>query len=92
MARDDDDWQLGVCALDDRQHLEAIEPAALQPDVENDELRPPLLDDPQRFVAVARQSRAVPLVFENARYKLANIRFVIDNQDVCSHCSQLLVV
>ena len=35
------------------QHLEAVEAAALQPDVENDELRAALLDRAQRLVARA---------------------------------------
>ena len=89
VAGDDDHGQIGIGALDDGEHFEAVEPAALQPDVENDELRPSLLDDAQRLVAVARQARAVTFVLEDAGHELANVGLVVDDQDVCCHLSLL---
>ena len=82
---DDHHRQIGVCPLDVRQHFEAIEPAALQPDVEYDEMRAPLLDRLEGFVAVTRQACIVPLVLEDAGDEIADVRFVVDDQDVCSH-------
>ena len=51
VAGDDDHRQVGVRLLDDVEHLQAVEAAALQPDVEDDELRPALLDRLQGLVA-----------------------------------------
>ena len=89
VAGDDHDGQIGIGALDDGEHLEPVEPAALQPDVEDDELRPALLDDAKRLVAVARQARAVAFVLEDAGHELADVGLVVDDQDVSCHLSLL---
>ena len=68
--------------LDDVQHLQPVEAAALQPDVENDELRPALLDGLEGLVGIARQARAVPVVLQDAGDHLADVRLVVDDQDV----------
>ena len=67
------------------EHLEAVEAAALQPDVEDDQVRPPLLDRLQGLVGIAREPRAVPLVLENSRHQIANVGLVVDDQDVRRH-------
>src|SRR6185295_3740849 len=81
--------QAGVRSLDDVQHLEAVEAAALQPDVENDELRPAFFHRLQGFIGVARDARAMPLVPEQTGDVLANICLVVDDQDVGSHLTLL---
>ena len=68
--------------LDDVQHLQPVEAAALQPDVENDELRPALLDGLEGLVGIARQARAVPVVLQDAGDHLADVRLIVDDQDV----------
>ena len=80
MTRNDHHGQIGMLLLDRRKHLEPVQPAALQPDIEDDERRPPLLDRGQRFVAVARQAGRVPLVLEYSRNEFADIGLVVDNQ------------
>ena len=92
VAGDDDDRQIGVRLLDDVEHLEAVEPAALQPDVEDDELRPALLDGLQRLVGIARQPRAVTVVLQDAGDHLADVGLVVDDQDVRCHLSLLRLV
>ncbi len=47
MAADDDDRQLRMELLDAGQHVQAVELGALQPDIEDDQRRPPLLDGAQ---------------------------------------------
>ena len=79
---DDHHRQVRVRLLDDVEHLESVEAAALQPDVENDELRPALLDGLQGLVGIARQARAVPVVLQDAGDHLADVRFIVDDQDV----------
>src|SRR5208337_1838845 len=49
------------------------------------ELRPAGFDGRQRFVGVARRARLVALVLQDAADKLANVVFVVDDQNVCSH-------
>jgi hypothetical protein len=39
----------------------------------------------ERLITVARRPRREPLVLENARDKIANIRFVVDYQNVMCH-------
>ena len=80
MTGDDDDRQIRIRPLDHGQHLEAVEPAALQPDVEDDEMRTPLLDGAQRLVAVAREARRVALVLENSRDEFADVGLVVDDR------------
>ena len=76
------DRQVGVLLLEGIEQLQAIEPAALQPDVEKDQARPSCDDGPQGFVAIARRPGRVALVLEDAGDQLANIRFVIDDENL----------
>jgi hypothetical protein len=55
-----------VLPLHLQQHIEAVELAALQPDIEDDERRPPQLDGGERLVAVLGEPCAVALVLEDA--------------------------
>ncbi len=89
VAGDDHHGQVGIGPLDVREHLEAIEPAALQPDVEDDQMRSALLDGAQGLVAVAGRGVRMTLVLENPGDQLANIGLVVDDQDVCSHLKLL---
>ena len=89
VARDDDDRQIGIASLHVGQHLEAVEAAALQPDIENDEMRAALLDRAQRLVAVAGEPRTVTFVLEYAGHEIADVGLVIDDEDVCGHRSLL---
>ena len=79
----------GMRLLGDVEHLEAVEAAALQPDVENDELRPAFLDGLQGLVGIACKPRAMAVVLQKSRDHLADIRFVVDDQDVRRHLSLL---
>ena len=89
VAGDDDDRQIGVRLLDDVEHLQAVEAAALQPDVQDDELRAALLHRFQGFVGIAGETRAVTVVLQEAGDHLADVRFVVDDQDVGCHLSLL---
>src|ERR1700716_837087 len=80
---------VGVVLLDLLQQLQAIELAALQPDVEKHQMRAAVGDFRQRRIAVARGSGRKTLVVQNARNQVANIGFVIDNQNVIGHGSRL---
>ncbi len=68
--------------FDHLQQLQAVEPRALHPDVEQRELRPARLDGGDRFVGVAREPRRVALVLEDAGDEFANVVFVVDDQDI----------
>jgi hypothetical protein len=87
VAADDDDGQLRVRLFDPGQHFEAVELRSLQPDVENHEGGPPLLDRAQGLVAVLGEPRLVPFVLENAGDEFPNVRFVVDNKNVRRHGS-----
>ena len=79
---------VGMVALHLLQQLQAIELAALQPDVEEYQMRPAIGDFRQRRIAVARGPGGKTLVVENAGNQIPNICFVIDNQNVICHGSR----
>ena len=71
--------------LDGVQELEAVEPAPLQPDIQEKEVRPPRRDGSECIVAVARGARVVALVLQDAGDQLADICFVVNDEDVGRH-------
>ena len=85
VAGDHHDRQVGMVPLDLLQQLQAVELAALQPDVEKHQMRPAIGDLGQRRIAVARGPGGETLVVENARNQIANICLVVDNQNVICH-------
>ena len=87
VAGDHHDRQVRMLLLDRVEQLQPVEPAALQPDVEEDQVRPPRLDLAKARVAVARGARAVALVLQDARDQLADIGFVVDDENVGRHVS-----
>ena len=89
VAGDHHDRHLGVVPLDLLQQLQSVELAALQPDVEKHQMRTAIGDFRQRRIAVARGARGEALVVKDARNQIANIGFVIDNQNVICHGSRL---
>lgn len=57
----------------------------MKPDVEQDERRPPLVDGVQRGLAVAGGTAFVAFVAEHARDEVANVLFIIDDQNIERH-------
>ena len=70
---------------DQFQDLETVEAAALEPDVEEDEMRPARADRGQRLVGRTRRARPVPFVVEDARDEIADVRLVVDDEDIRAH-------
>ena len=71
--------------LDDVEDLEPIEPAALDPDVQEHELRTASLDRRERFLGCPGGPAAVSLVVEDAGNQFADVGLVVNNQDVGTH-------
>ena len=67
------------------ENLQPVQPAALQPDILDHEMRQAGRDNLERLVRVRRHPRAIALIFQNIGDKLPNIRLVIDDQDVMRH-------
>jgi hypothetical protein len=76
---------VGVVLLDDFQQLQAVELAALHPDIEKHHARPPVGDLGDRTVAVARGARAESLILQDARDQVAYVGLIIDDQDIVGH-------
>ena len=91
VAGNDDDRQILVLGLDLVQQRQPVEAAALKPDVQHHEGRPPLLDGGKRRVTVAGRARAITLVIKDAGDHLTDIGLVIDDQDVIGHGSSLVL-
>ncbi len=85
MARDHHDRQIGMPGLDLVEHLQPVEARALQPDIEEDEVRPSRLDRSERLVRSTGRTGAVALVVQNARDEIADIRLVVDDENVGAH-------
>ena len=77
----------------DRRHLgaqltqdrDAVELAALQPDIEDDKRRLPRLDRGKSLAAVAGLARRIALVLQDAGYQHPDIGLVVYDQDVMRH-------
>ncbi len=74
VAGDHHHGDVRVLLLDRFEQLQPVELRALQPDVEQDELRPARLDRRQRLVGIARGARLVALVLEDARRRVRGCR------------------
>ena len=74
-----------VVALELLQHLHAVEPAALQPDVEQNETRPAHADGGEGGVAVAGFARLVAFVFQDAGDERADVGLIVDDENVFVH-------
>ena len=85
VAGDHDDRQFGVFLLDGRQQLQAVEFAALQPDVEKYQIRPTRDDRRQCIIAVAGRARDIALVLQDAGYEIADIGLIVDDQNFSGH-------
>ena len=85
VAADDHDREIGMTLADDIQQFKTVEPASLEPDIEDDESGTARLYRGQRLVAVARAARIVAFIVQDARYQLANIGFIIDYQNIRRH-------
>ncbi len=71
--------------LEGVEQLQAVELGTLQPDVEEDEVRPARDDCRERLVAVARGERVVALVFQDSGDQVADVGFIVDDQDIGWH-------
>jgi hypothetical protein len=85
MARDHHHGQIGIVLLDLFEQLQPVELGALQPDVEEHQMRPAAGNFMQRRIAVTRGAGGKSFVVENAGYEIANIGFIIHNQNVTGH-------
>ena len=82
VTRDHHHRQLRMLLLHAVEQLQPVEPAALQPDVEEHQVGPAAGDMRERVVAVARRARHIAFVLQDAGHQLADVRFVVDNEDV----------
>jgi hypothetical protein len=62
--------------------LQAVEPRALQPDVEKHESGAAHRDRGERVVAVLGRAGLIALVFQDPGYEIADIGFVVDDQNL----------
>src|SRR6478736_9172467 len=71
--------------LDDIQDLEAVQPAALDPDIEKHKLRTASLDRRKRLLRRTGSPAAVPLVVEDSGNQFPDVGLVVNNQDIGTH-------
>ncbi len=79
---DHDDRQIRMLLLDGIEQCKAVKPAALQPDIEENQARAALRNRIEALVARCRLARAMPLIFENARNEFADVAFVVDDENI----------
>src|SRR4029077_6287945 len=85
VAGDHHDRYVDVVLLDLLEQLQTVELGALQPDVEEHEVRATVGDLGQRRIAVARGPCGEAFILEDARNEVADVCFVVDNQNVTGH-------
>ena len=82
VARNDEHRKIGIVLLDFVQHLQTVEAASLQPDVQDHERGPSGPDLAQGAVAVASGTRIIPLVREDTGNKFPDVGLVVDDQHI----------
>ena len=92
VAGDHHHRHFGVILLDLLEQLQPVELAALQPDVEKHQMRPPVGNLGERRIAVACGARGKAFILEDAGDQIANIRLVVDDKNVICHRSRLSLV
>jgi hypothetical protein len=85
MTRNHDDREFGMLLLEAVEQLQTIKPAAFEPNIEENEIRPARHHGGKRLVAVAGHAAAMALVLQNAGDQLADIRLIVDDQDIGCH-------
>ncbi len=85
MAADHDDGDVGFLGVHGLEDAEAVELAALQPDVEDDEGGAAVPECGDGGVAVAGLADGISLVFQHAFDQHPDVGFVVDDEDVLSH-------
>ena len=82
--------QVGLARLDCIEHLQSVARRSVQPDIQQDEARPARVHHGKRRFAIAGGAAFVALVAQNARNQVANVAFVVDDQNIECHsvCSQ----
>ena len=74
-----------IFAADHFEDLQAVELAALQPDVEDHQRRPTLANRVDRFGAVVSAAGGVALILQDARDQHADVALVVDDQNIVAH-------
>ena len=82
MAGDHHHRHFRVLLLDGIEQLQAVEPAALEPDVEEQKVGAARLDLVQGGIAVARGAGGVAFILEQARDQFADVGLVINNENI----------
>src|SRR4029079_5525448 len=85
VARDHQHRKRRIAALDLLQQLQPVQPRALQPDVQQDHRRAPLLDRVERGSAVGRGAHGIALLFQYAADQVADVGLVIHHQHFKRH-------
>ena len=91
VAADDHHGNRRVLALDRVQDLEAVEPAVLQPNIEDHQARSAGRERFQGGVAVGRLSGAVAFIVQDAGNQHPNVGLVVYDQNVTRHGLRLSV-
>ena len=81
MARNHHHRQIGLFALEHVKHLDAVQLGALQPDIQNDQLRTAGTHRGERGFAIARAAGFIPFIRQDARDQIPDIPFVVHHQD-----------
>jgi len=74
-----------VLAPDYVEELQAVELAALQPDVEDHQRRPALTHGVDGFGAVVGATGSVALILKDTCDQRADVAFVIDDKNIVAH-------
>jgi len=82
MPRDDHHRHIGVVALDRLEDVDAVHPAVLEPDIENEKAGLFGANGHHGLVGIAREPRRIALIPENIRNQFADVALVIDNQNI----------
>ena len=90
MPGDDDNRHIRIVPLYRFQNVDPVHPAVFQPDIKDHQRWRFGIDGRDRVVRIARQSRDKTFVLQNVRNQLADVAFVVNDQDVTHYGSPVL--
>ena len=86
VAGNHDHRQVGVEPLDQVKQFQPVHAAAGHPDVEHQQRGLAGSQAGQRRLGIGGRAHLIALILQDARHQFADVRLVVDHQDISRHC------
>ena len=87
MPGNDQNWQGRIAPFDFIEQVQPVELGAFEPDIKQNERRAAVGNGCECRIAICGHARGVAVILQNPGDKIANVGFVINDQNIKSHGS-----